>query len=204
MVPQLYICFTFLVQSKNKLGTIEKGSQPNWVYDILGSPVFWVSKAEEINRMVEIGFITWKSDLENLRSSEKSTDLNHAMPPSTLLVSFFLASLAIENLLKAALVREHPQCIQNGKMHGDIINSHDLVKISKAAEVCLSDDENEFCKLATECILQFGRYPIAKNASELITNFSITEFLFEVYEELFQRIIKDVRFRPFKKMESDQ
>lgn len=187
------------MRADNPVGTIAKGGQPNWSYDMLGSSVFWTSKADELHRMVELGFLASQDDVEEIRisvQSEGATQFPHRS--STLTVSFFLASLAIENLLKAVLVRKHPEYVKDGRFRGWVICSHDLKAIAGDADVALDDDEQDLCELGTECILSFGRYHIAKNVTNTPTWISIKGSAFRVYERLFERLKKDIHTKRFK------
>jgi hypothetical protein len=186
------------MRADNPIGAIVKGGQPNWSFDMQGSSVFWVSKADELHRMVELGILAWRDDIQAIgiyHHSKGLGKLHHR--PSTLMVSFLLASLAIENLLKAIVIREHPEYVKDGRFHGAIIGSHDLKNIAHDAGVALSDDEQDLVELGTECILSFGRYAMAKNVTNSPTQVSVKDSAFSVYERLFERLKTDINDKPF-------
>lgn len=186
------------MRDDNPIGTIVKGGHSAWSFDMQGFPVFWINKADELHRMVELGFLAWREDIEALRVFAQSQGLSEFhQKPSTLIVSFFLASLAIENLLKAILVREHPDYIKDGRFHGPVISSHNLKDIADDAGIELTDDEKDFCELGTECIQSFGRYHIAKNMTHSPTQLSVKEAAFSVYENFFERLKSDIHQKPF-------
>lgn len=185
------------MHANNPVGEIEKEGQPSWAFDLLGTTSFWLSKSEELNRMVELGLLAWRDDVERLRAfanSDGSGEFSHE--PSTLTVSFFLASLAIENLLKAVLVREHPEYIQNGKFRGQFISSHNLAEIAREAGIKLTNDEEDFCELGTECVLSFGRYHMGKSVAESPSRIVVKTTAFTVYESFFIRLWQDVAGNP--------
>lgn len=186
------------MRTENPIGSIVKGGQPNWSYELLSSPMFWTRKADELHRLVELGFRASRKDTEAIRAYVQSKGLGE-LPhqPCTLMVSFFMASLAIENLMKAVLVREHPEYVRNGRFHGKTIISHDLKAIADDAGIQLSDDEADFCELGTECILSFGRYHMAKNLTNTPTRITVKHSAFRVYDEFFQNLKSNIRDSPF-------
>lgn len=186
------------MQTNSPVGEIEKGGQPTWAFDLLGTTVFWLGKAEELDRMVKMGFDAWLEDVQTIReyvNSDGKGELKH--PPRTLTVSFFLASLAIENLLKAVLVREHPEYIQGGKFRGKFISSHNLMDIARDAAIELTNDEQDLCELGTECILSFGRYHTGKSVSDSPSKITVKQTAFAIYEDLFNRLHRDVLSNPY-------
>lgn len=187
------------MRANNMIGVFEKGGQPNWSYDLQGSPLFWIPKAEELHRMVELGFSTWRGDVEKIREiASGSVPASTSIGPPTLSVSFFLAALAIENLLKAILVRQKPESIRDGKFRGEVISSHELLKIANEASISLNPDEQDFCELASEAIATFGRYQLGKNMGESPTKVKVKSTAFAVYERLYQRLINDIKASPFQ------
>ncbi len=59
----------------------------------------WTRKAEELDRMVRIGYTVWREDLEQLKASVRGDSVrgdnekpHDPPPPSTVTVSFFLAA----------------------------------------------------------------------------------------------------------------
>jgi hypothetical protein len=186
------------MQAINMIGELEKGGQPNWSYDLQASPLFWIPKAQELNRMVELGFSAWCGDIKKLREMVSGElPANTSIPPPTLGISFFLAALAIENLLKAILVRQRPESIRDGKFRGERISSHDLSKIANEASISLNLDEQDFCELASEAIVSFGRYHLGKNMGESPTRVKVKETAFVVYKKLYQKLISDIYTTPF-------
>ena len=188
------------MKPNSPIGEIVKGGQPSWAFDMQGMSPFWVAKAKELHRVVEFGFIVWREDIQELREYVRSNGLSPLQhKASTLTVSFFLAALAIENLLKAILVRQNPDYIRNGKFRGKTISSHNLVEIAAKAAVDLTSDEQDFCELGTESILHFGRYHIGKSVSESPRKVVVRESAFPVYEALYPRLKNDIEHTPFMK-----
>jgi hypothetical protein len=188
------------MKANSLIGEIIKGSQPAWSFDILGMPPFWTIKARELHRMVELGYIAWRDDITELRQYVKSEGLvPFQHNASTLTVAFFLAALAIENLLKAHLLRIQPESIKDGKFRGQFISSHSLLDIAAEANVALTEEEKDFCELGTEAIYHFGRYHIGKSVAESPCKIVVRESAFPVYEAFYSRLLKVIDTDPFKK-----
>jgi len=162
--------------------------------------MFWLSKAEQMDRMVRLGYTAWREDVEAIRAYRTDPKQN-ALPnqPPTLTVTFFLAAVAIENLLKANLVVEHPEYISKGRFQGKVIGSHDLLSIARDAGVSLGPDETDFCELGSEAVRSFGRYHIGKNASDSPNRCTVKDSAFPVYERLYARLWKRIETQPWKK-----
>lgn len=183
----------------SKVGEIQKGGQPTWSYDMRGMSMFWIPKAEELDRMVRLGFVAWTEDCERIRETVRTDGaVPYDYPPNTLMVCFFLAALAIENLLKGCLIVEKPETIKDGKFRGNAIGSHNLLAIALEAGVPLTKDEDDFCQLGTEAIMSFGRYHMAKNAHHDTTRLTIKQSAFPIYEELFNKLHRRLKEMPWK------
>ncbi len=178
------------------VGEVSQGGHPSWVYDMqAGFPVMWTLKAAELDRMVRLGHQALEQDQLALR---EAVALNVAPPvePSVFYVTFFLAALAIENLLKGVLVFSCPECVQDGRLRGDVITKHDLVRIAQKAKFELSSEETSFCKIGTEAILSFGRYHVGKDMNDTISRMTIRNSAFLVYEGLYKRLWKHIESNP--------
>ena len=171
---------------------------PNWAYDMSGSALHWKSTAEELSRATDFVWMGVQQDFGTLRryhelgEYERAAQLPH--PPMNTLV--FLASLAIENLLKGIIVIDHPEYISQGRLRGDVITSHDLIRLAEEANIRLNEDESRFCQMGSSAIIGWGRYPIARNVSEMKSRVTINTQIYQVFEDLYARLsdILDRRF----------
>jgi hypothetical protein len=152
----------------NAIGNSVKGQMSSGNFDFMGRGVsWWIWKAEELDRVALLGVAAHYEDCrERVPFFEKRDFTGYEPKPFTLAVSFFLAALAIENLLKANLIKRHPEYVNKGKLRGGTITSHDLLTIAREAHITLDSDERHFCELATDAIGSFGRYPLAKTVSD--------------------------------------
>jgi hypothetical protein len=182
------------MQANSQVGSIVKGGESVAGYTPRAAPFFWVVQAKRLDRMVRLGVQALQGNvrsIENRTGSPDDTDYVHCA--SIAMTTFMLASLAVENLLKASLLMVHPEYIRDGKFRGETISSHDLRLIAKDAGVYLSPDEEDFCELGTESILQFGRYPIAKNVTHTPTEIRVGFTAFDVYGQLYDRLVRYVQ-----------
>jgi hypothetical protein len=188
------------MSAESKVGEITKGGQPVWSYDLRGMSMFWIPKAEELDRMVRLGFVAWTEDCERIRETVRTDGaVPYDHPPSTLTVCFFLAALAVENLLKGCLVVEKPETIKDGRFRGDAIGSHDLLVIAREAGVSLTNDEEDFCRIGTEAIMSFGRYHMSKKAQHDTAQLTIKQSAFPIYEALFNKLHRRLKETPWKR-----
>ena len=113
-------------------------------------------------------------------------------------MTFFLAALSVENLLKGLFVVTHPDSVSGSRFRkNSALGGHRLLDLASEAGVPLSPDEEEFCRLGTEAILTFGRYHVGKSASQSPTQVSIKVSAFEVYCGLYKRLRAEIEARPF-------
>jgi hypothetical protein len=89
-------------------------------------------------------------------------------------VTVYLAqpALALENMVKAVLLKRKPELARPGRMRewpGEGAGrGHDLAQLFDKAEVSLSAPERDFLDRLTEFILWRGRYPVPHVAERLM------------------------------------
>jgi hypothetical protein len=186
-------------QSSNKVGFLQKGSQPGGEFEsIAAAPSAWVGKAEEIDRMVHLGLDVLDDDIQRQRACAKSDGtLPLEDKPFVWDVTLFLAACAIENLLKGLIMRVHPEYAEAGKLSRNV-TTHDLELLAESARVQRLPEEIEFCRYGTEAILSFGRYPVAKDCRRNAIRRTTIHTAFEVYEHFFARLRAQIVARPRK------
>ncbi len=191
------------MQANSPVGSVSRGGHPVWAFDLSADPFFWIGKAEELNRMVQLGFSAWREDIERIRECSASKGgVPYVHRPCTLTITFFLAATAIENLLKANLIRVRGECVRDGKFHGPHISRHNLLAIAAEASITLDPDEADFCELGTESITWFGRYHTGKNISVSPAQITVRDKAFPIYEKLYKRLLS--RLRPEAAPESGE
>jgi hypothetical protein len=158
-------------------------------------PIFWKTTADELDRMARLGFFAWKSDIQELREWLKEQIGSPEYPPHTTNVAFFLAALAIENLLKGCVVIKHPEYLRDGKLSKEI-KTHKLLNLASEAELTLDADEEEFCRIGSAAIEIFGRYPTGVKVADCLAVIKIKDTAFSVYEAFYDRLVAVVDANP--------
>ncbi len=190
------------MSGENKAGQMSSYSGPPWVFDMQGMSLFWLEKAKELKRAA---WLVWQgvqydfNEVRRVASRDYDPDKDNSPQhlPSVMGPFVLLAALAIENLLKGLLVIDHPECVKDGKLRGEVITSHDLLRLAEEANVDLDEDEESFCELGTSAIEGWGRYPISKNVSKMMGKITVKGTAGEVFERLFDRLAEVISQKPF-------
>ena len=187
------------MRKDSPVGKLVLGVGDSEDFKMLCLPMFWLPKAAELYRSAEILFTAWQVDIAPLRAWRPDSGVpDPDLPPNTITTAFFLAALAIENLLKAALVRNDPSVVSGGKL-GKQIKHHDLVKLATDAGVSLDEDEREFCQHAREAIANFGRYPVGLSASTSPGQVTVKSRAFPIFHKFYERLRVDLKANPMPK-----
>jgi len=94
-------------------------------------------------------------------------------------IYFLLSSYAIENLLKAVIIKKRRKELENTINRSikfpTILKEHDLFKLAKRAGLLsFSLDNEEYLKKLTRSVIWYGRYPMPINPSNFNT-FAVAE-----------------------------
>ena len=93
---------------------------------------------------------------------------------------FLLMGLAIENLFKGLLISEKPEYIQDGQIDKEISSDHNLESLLKKVQsIKFNEKEIEICRILSQVIPYWGKYPIPKNFNKLKSEIFMTEKWFE-------------------------
>ncbi|MCK4849734.1 MAG: hypothetical protein KAT11_00210 [Phycisphaerae bacterium] len=188
---------------KEPVGATTPYKGPNWVFDMMGLPPFWLARAKRLHRAAEIVFQSVQQDVTMTRKHAAALKQDPkavlSFPEQPLIPEFLLlAALALENLLKGIFVREHPDCISKGRMRGNFVTSHGLVELADKNNILLSDSERTLLSLAESAIADWGRYPIPKNFGELQQSITLSTKIGKVYFDLFCKLAGDLEKNPFQ------
>ena len=171
----------------NGMGNFKKrsGSNNNTLANRMNN---WKIKADEFYRSSEYLWIEINKDHSEL-INERKTENVYTRPYTPILdhTYFLLICLSIENLLKGLILYANPTLIAN-KLDKSISN-HDLEKLSKFTTINFSDDENDFLIMASTIISWYSRYPIPRNANQIIqsANFDYNKIR-NTYLQLFSKL----------------
>jgi hypothetical protein len=153
----------------------------------------WLNQAEKLHKMAEAGFKQTKEDRQ-LSSTEWSDSIYK-----------YLVGITLENLLKGIMIAGDPGLIKQHSMDTKI-KKHDIWTRYADDELQtiktdLSQDEQDFMKIAEYYVMWVGRYPIADNESDFIQNRKTIERLnlspdnfdarFQaIYEKIHQKLLE--------------
>jgi hypothetical protein len=130
-------------------------------FSSLNEPAYWFSTAWSFRHAARAIFAT----LSEHELSENRLALPPGMKTLTPVhgrtnVYVFLEALALENLLKAEYMRQHPNAIRKseGVLPGEL-RVHDLSKLALLVGFSVSPEEALLLKRASDSIISWGRYP---------------------------------------------
>jgi hypothetical protein len=92
----------------------------------------------------------------------------HIVMPATFSVRAMLLGYAIECAVKGLWVRSGKKIVKDGKFVGVPVADHDLLRLSKIVGFSPSTAETNVLEKLTKFIRFAGRYPIAKNANDMV------------------------------------
>lgn len=178
-------------------------SGPSWTFDMLGWPLHWKRKAEELHRASAAIYQTVLDDhaANNGWAAALRQGTTLPQPPIPMTDVFvFLAALALENVLKGLYVHEHPECIDDGKLRGEVIKSHDLDEIARHLNITVNADEKLVLEYGSLAITSWGRYPVPVHKGDLKTQRTTgKDFAKIIYDDLFTRLLSQLAAKPFPK-----
>lgn len=130
----------------------------------------WIAMADELLRVgkglarrASIGWKSLRPWMENQKAGFTSPyPLNHEL----LGIYFMVNAIALENLLKAAIVREHKTRLtaeteKKWKLP-ETLAHHDLRRLVRVLQLNLSEKENALLGRLTISLVWAGRYPVPK------------------------------------------
>ena len=125
--------------------------------------IHWIRKAKDLLESANLIEPKVVELWENYRGNLNGETQEH-MPDHYIGTYFMLIAFAVENLLKASIISVNSinykrEFTETFKFPKDL-QSHDLVKLAKKAEVGFSRDEEDLLRRLTRSAIWFGRYPV--------------------------------------------
>ena len=124
--------------------------------------IHWVSKAEDLlqsAKLIEPEVVRlWDNYRANLDG-----EINELLPDYYQGTYFMLIAYAVENFLKAAIIREKSfeykrKFLETLKFPSEL-RSHNLVKLARRAHLNFSSEEEDLLRRLTRSATWYGRYP---------------------------------------------
>lgn len=107
-----------------------------------------------------------------------------------LFTALFLASLSLENVLKAVLLVRRPELAADGRLRFENWG-HDLVRLASEATFQLERDELDFLRMSCNpCLVSFGRYPMAVSKANAPGMWQFHTGAFRYFESIFVRAVE--------------
>lgn len=142
-------------------------------YDLfVKSPLFWLSKSEELLRSASI-----------LQSYQNENIRNGIVGNNVFSVVRLLCGYSLENIFKAIIAPTATISI-SGQLPKEL-DSHDLKVLSYKAGLKLNKEQNKILEFLSEHIISYGRYHVQKNASKMKTNSKISA-THNLFDEVFK------------------
>jgi len=142
------------------------------------NPDGWVSHAWSLKLCADAIADLWMKDLLRIRQARTSRDVPHLRSGPIFLM---LAGLAIENLLKAILIR------RAGRFRPEWI-SHELARLCRDAGVRLNSVERQFVRRLTDYVEWAGKYAAPTKPSKMQVPVRALRADLEAFRELFVRL----------------
>ena len=100
---------------------------------------------------------------------------------------FLLAAFAMENLLKAFLVHQHPQYVEGGRLSRDLLNGHDLAKLqSKCKNIPAPKRTRHVFETLGVGVNSWARYPCSTSIERESEERAVTPEFWAEYNRVFE------------------
>ena len=132
-------------------------------------------------------FMTWWIQAGFLREAARSLWRDVAKVPYRQFVCLMLYGFAMENLIKALIVKKDPSLplIEKGAIKWGV-NGHDLLSLIEKAGIDPTEDERLILPALTEWAVWQGRYPTSMDAESYSNERTVLNP--DAIEECFQRL----------------
>jgi len=150
---------------------------------------FWLKQAKELDKAAMLIWGAIRQDLISLSHATVGALVDAEQTPHANLGGVFWlnAGLALENLLKAVIIRGQPDLVNKGKINREI-KTHDLFSLVKLASLEIDVREAFYLRVGTQSVTWAGRYPCSTKPGELPPPlFSEADVM--VYRKLFDRLV---------------
>ncbi len=152
---------------RNDFSTMEDLTEEECVkvFDQMGKPRFWIMKGECLFRAATLLHAQQEQDglprsVKNPKTQKWEIVFNSGMPSLTN-PCWYMSAATIEIVLKAIILQEHPEYLQNGQLDKKL-HTHDLNKLAKIGDVMLTKEDEDFCLVGSRSLEDWGKYPIPK------------------------------------------
>jgi hypothetical protein len=132
--------------------------------------IHWIDKAKDLYvsaKKLEPEIVRlWQTYQEHVKDTSVALVPDHYHGPYFMLLAF-----AVENLLKAAIIKHHGldyrMAFRERPKFPEQLKKHDLIELSKDAQLVIADDEEDLLRRLTRSAIWFGRYPVPLDYCEM-------------------------------------
>jgi hypothetical protein len=147
------------------------------------SPEHWFQAASELNDVVqELYLIKDKAHYIQFFGDTNQRNKRPAYSRGT----YLLMAYALENLLKGIAVLNNPELVNTGKIDKSI-KTHDLNELSNLNKFKPTNSQKEFQSVLSAQCISNARYPVGLNEHIEMTDPSVTDEDFTIYNQLFKK-----------------
>jgi hypothetical protein len=136
------------------------------------------------------GFVTYSTGTNSIRRRASNRPV------------FLLAAFAMENLLKAFLVHQHPEYVEGGRLSRALLNGHDLGKLqSNCKNIPAPKRTRHVFETLAAGVNSWARYPCSTSIARASEERAVTPELWAEYNrvfELYSRRLEQLLSRPWK------
>ncbi|QXP74311.1 hypothetical protein H0I31_09015 [Tenacibaculum sp. AHE15PA] len=148
------------------MGKFEDNKQ--YTFDVDSAPTSWLDYSEELKEIAELIFTNSGTEINRYPENEKGLRLERGY--------FLNYGFSIENILKGLLISENNAYVSDGKISPEISSNHNLViLIDKIDSISFDKNERKLLTILSDAIPYWGRYPIPKKHTKVLTKFKLTE-----------------------------
>jgi len=128
------------------------------------TPATWALTGQRLRRSADIVMAGYNSDLKTMESGASPLELRNLELSGC---ATLLYGLALENLLKAIIIKTDPAVIIDGELRRWPAGGHDLLILCNVAKIKTTKVEKDLLARLTSFVRWAGRYPIPNAASNM-------------------------------------
>jgi len=147
----------------------DDGDQPSTFAGVARDPAWWLFRAQDLSQAATVLFEAFIADRQrfiDLNEPGLGVDKKEVPNLSIAPVAMLLFGLAVENVLKAMIVKNDPTIVGDEKLGRWGARDHDLVKLAERAGLQLEPADRDLLARLGLFLLWRGRYPVPNRAPD--------------------------------------
>jgi len=123
----------------------------------------WALTAHRLKHAGDLLYEAYRQELKQMVSGPSLVSLDNI---SLVTSATLLIGLAFENILKAIIVQNEPNIIENGKLKKWPSSGHNQLQLAQKARLDLDDTERDVLNRLSSFVVWAGRYPIPRSSDD--------------------------------------